>query len=62
MYKCPVCGSNEIRGSEHSVERPEGSPISTVKEFEFFCTNCKTLESRRDNQTDFVIWRSRWAE
>ncbi len=53
-YRCPVCGSDRVRGGHASIE---GATLH-----DFFCSACKTLESKRDDETDYYDWQARWID
>jgi len=61
MYRCPKCGSKDVRGQKTSLERsPASNPFSTLNFWEMYCFDCRTSESRHDDAAGFDEWYERW--
>lgn len=60
MNRCPRCGSTDIRGGKLSLERPEGSPFSTVALYDFYCRADGFSESMRSDAPKFKAWFASW--
>ena len=61
MYRCPKCHSADIKRGSLSLERPEGSPFSTVAMIDFYCFNCHTLEQSRTDEPTYEPMVQRWT-
>ena len=59
MYRCPVCGSTEIRRGKYCVGHDAGD--RDINAYDFFCQRCHTLEQKRADEPDFRAWEARWS-
>ena len=57
VYKCPVCGSTNVRRGKTSLP---GDGDRTPNLIEFFCPASSTFESKRDDDPGFNAWYARW--
>ncbi|MEO8706090.1 MAG: hypothetical protein ABI867_39035 [Kofleriaceae bacterium] len=55
-FRCPICGSSDVRGGKTNL--PAANREANA--YDFYCFNCKTSESHRDDSDGFADWYRRW--
>jgi hypothetical protein len=55
VYKCPVCGSTDVRRGKTSLSGPQGGQL-----IDFYCQSCRTFEHKRDDEDGYDAWYRRW--
>lgn len=59
MYRCPVCGSTEVRRGKYGVGHDAND--RDINAYDFYCYKCRTLEQKAEDEPDFRAWVARWS-